>query len=49
MIRMLPILTAHEGRIYFAGDNTSLFPGWIEGAISSALRTVNQIIAGNSI
>ncbi|MBJ9990686.1 flavin monoamine oxidase family protein [Paenibacillus sp. S28] len=49
MIRMLPTLTAEEGRIYFAGDNTSLFPGWIEGAISSALRTVNQIITGNSI
>ncbi|WP_240421183.1 FAD-dependent oxidoreductase [Paenibacillus periandrae] len=49
MIRMLPTLSAEQGRIYFAGDNTSLFPGWIEGAISSALRTVNQIIAGNSI
>ncbi|MCS7459867.1 FAD-dependent oxidoreductase [Paenibacillus doosanensis] len=49
MIRMLPKLSAAQGRIYFAGDNTSLFPGWIEGAISSALRTVNQIISSNSI
>ncbi|TNJ62095.1 FAD-dependent oxidoreductase [Paenibacillus hemerocallicola] len=47
MIRMLPILSSEQGRIYFAGDNTSLFPGWIEGAISSALRTVNQIISSN--
>lgn len=48
MIRMLPILASEQGRIYFAGDNTSLFPGWIEGAISSALRTVNQIVSSNS-
>ncbi|GAA3412333.1 flavin monoamine oxidase family protein [Paenibacillus hodogayensis] len=45
MIRMLPALSSEHGRIYFAGDHTSLFPGWIEGAISSALRTVNQIIS----
>ncbi|TDF92784.1 flavin monoamine oxidase family protein [Paenibacillus piri] len=49
MIRMIPTLSAQQDSIYFAGDDTSLFPGWIEGAISSALRTVNQIIAGNSI
>ncbi|RKN70567.1 flavin monoamine oxidase family protein [Paenibacillus ginsengarvi] len=49
MIRMLPTLFSEQGRIYFAGDHTSLFPGWIEGAISSALRTVNQIVSSNSL
>lgn len=49
MIRMLPALFSEQGRIYFAGDHTSLFPGWIEGAISSALRTVNQIVSSNSL
>jgi len=32
-----------EGRIHFAGEHTSLSHGWIEGAVSSALRAVSQI------
>ena len=27
MIRMIPALSAQQGKIYFAGDHTSHFPG----------------------
>jgi monoamine oxidase len=32
-----------EGRIYFAGDFTTLKTGWVEGAIESGLRAARQI------
>ena len=32
-----------EGRVYFAGDHTSLEPGWIQGALGSARRVVGEI------
>lgn len=32
-----------EGRIYFAGDHTSLEPGWIQGALQSAHRVVSEL------
>lgn len=34
----------HEGLIYFAGDHTSEIPGWMEGAIQSAHRVVEEIV-----
>ncbi len=32
-----------EGRIYFAGDFTTMKSGWVEGAIESGLRAARQI------
>lgn len=32
-----------EGLIHFAGDHTSPFPGWMQGAFQSAQRVVNEI------
>jgi monoamine oxidase len=32
-----------EGRIYFAGEHTSLHHAWIQGAIESGLRTASEI------
>lgn len=32
-----------EGRIHFAGDHTSRWYGWMEGALESALRVVQEI------
>jgi len=32
-----------EGRIHFAGDHTSPFPGWMQGAFQSAQRVVREI------
>jgi monoamine oxidase len=35
---------APERRIYFAGEHCSLFNGWIQGALVSALRAVEEIL-----
>lgn len=34
-----------EGRIFFAGDHTSLEAGWIQGALDSAHRAMNELAA----
>lgn len=40
MTTFLPALIEPEGRLYFAGDHCSVLPGWVEGAVRSALRSV---------
>jgi len=45
LLRFLPRLASPEGRLHFAGDHTSLLPGWIEGALESADRVVREIRA----
>jgi monoamine oxidase len=37
--------TTPEGGVYFAGEHTSLDTGWIQGAVSSALRAVQEIVS----
>ena len=32
-----------EGRIHFAGDQTTLMPGWMEGALQSGIRAAQEI------
>lgn len=32
-----------EGRIHFAGEHTSSFHGWIEGAVQSGIRTAYEV------
>jgi monoamine oxidase len=32
-----------EGRVHFAGDHTSALPGWMQGALASAQRVVQEI------
>jgi monoamine oxidase len=34
-----------EAGVHFAGEHTSLDTGWIQGAVSSALRAVREIVA----
>ncbi len=36
---------AAEGNVHFAGEHTSLDTGWIQGAVSSSLRAVRDIVA----
>ena len=43
MSALLPHISAAEGRVHFAGDHASARPGWMEGAIESALRAVDEI------
>ena len=42
-LRFYPRLTTPEGRIFFAGDQTTLLPGWMEGALESGIRVAGQI------
>lgn len=40
---MLPHLASPEGRLHFAGDQTSALPGWMQGALESGLRAAREI------
>ena len=39
----IPINARREGRIFFAGEHTSRWNGWMQGAIESAHRVVREI------
>jgi monoamine oxidase len=41
---LYPDLIAPEKRIFMAGEHASLTPTWMQGALESALRAVNQIL-----
>ena len=41
-----PRADAAEGRVHFAGDHTSALPGWMQGALASAQRVVQEILHG---
>lgn len=43
----IEVNAAKEGRIHFAGEHTSRWNGWMQGALESAHRTIHEI-AGNS-
>jgi monoamine oxidase len=43
LARYGPALTAPEGRLYFAGDAGSPWPGWVQGAIYSGHRAAREI------
>ncbi|AND40778.1 MULTISPECIES: flavin monoamine oxidase family protein [Cytobacillus] len=40
---LFPFIPVPEGRVHFAGDHTSLAPGWIEGAIQSGIRVAREV------
>jgi monoamine oxidase len=42
-IGFLDTLAAREGRIHFAGEHTSPWTGWMQGALESARRVVREI------
>ncbi len=43
--KLYPFMTAPEGRIHFAGEHTSLAHTWMQGALDSGLRAVQQMLA----
>jgi monoamine oxidase len=43
MQRLLPHLASPEGRLFFAGDQTSPSPGWMEGALESGHRAAHEV------
>jgi monoamine oxidase len=42
-IGFIATLAQAEGRIHFAGEHTSAWTGWMQGALESARRTVREI------
>lgn len=40
---ILPYVATPEGRIHFAGEHTSPWLGWIQGALESGLRTAREV------
>ena len=46
MSSLMPDLAAPEGRVYFAGEHTSPWMGWMEGALESAERVVREVLRG---
>ena len=43
MISMFPCVSRPEGRIHFAGEHTSIWPGWMQGALDSGNRVAKEI------
>jgi monoamine oxidase len=43
MMALMPHIARPEGRIHFAGEHASTWPGWMEGALESADRVVREI------
>lgn len=41
---LLPTIAQPEGRLHFAGEHTSVMPGWIQGALESGLRAADEVI-----
>lgn len=42
-LSLIPVNARREGRIFFAGEHTSRWNGWMQGAIESAHRVVEEI------
>jgi monoamine oxidase len=40
---VVPYVAPPEGRVHFAGEHTSPWPGWIQGALHSGLRTAREV------
>jgi monoamine oxidase len=43
MMALMPHIARPEGRIHFAGEHASTWPGWMEGALESAERVVREM------
>lgn len=42
---LLPHIARAEGRIHFAGEHTSAWPGWMQGALDSGIRAAREVNA----
>jgi monoamine oxidase len=45
MTGLLPDILRPEGRVHFAGEHTSPWTGWMEGALESAERVRDEVLA----
>lgn len=46
--RYYPHLTRPKGRIHFAGEHTSPWPGWMHGALHSGVRAAREVSTANA-
>jgi monoamine oxidase len=44
MTTLLPEVAQSEGRVHFAGEHTSSWVGWMEGALESGERAAREIL-----
>jgi monoamine oxidase len=44
MTRWVPLIGRPEGRVYFAGEHTAPWNGWMEGALWSGERAAQEIL-----
>jgi monoamine oxidase len=44
MASMMPDVARPEGRIHFAGEHTSAWMGWMEGALQSGARAAREVL-----
>lgn len=42
MLSLSPIVARAEGRLHFAGEHASPYPGWMQGALVSGLRAARE-------
>jgi monoamine oxidase len=43
MTRLLEHVARPEGRVHFAGEHTSNWPGWMQGALESGERAALEV------
>jgi monoamine oxidase len=48
MTAMMPMIGQPEGRLHFAGEHTSSWMGWMEGALESGERAAREVLASES-
>jgi monoamine oxidase len=44
MASMMPEIPRPEGRVHFAGEHTSAWMGWMEGALESGERAAREVM-----
>lgn len=44
---MFPAMRQVEGRVHFAGEHTSLWIAWMNGALESAERVADEVLAAD--
>jgi monoamine oxidase len=48
MATLLPLAQRPEGRIHFAGEHTSAWHGWMNGALESGNRAADEVNAAEA-
>ena len=44
MTTMMPDIARPEGRVHFAGEHTSSWMGWMQGALESGERAAREVL-----